>query len=490
MMAFETESKEVQGTARSKGRSLADAMRLPDRGWVQAPLAEAGALAPIQRRERIQRRALACADLLAAGLALVLCVELLGNDHLKPVALLVLPLVVLVSKAHGLYDRDEHVVRKTTLDEAPSLFQLATLYALVVTIFQRGLVAPGPLGADQILILWVTLFVSALGGRLLARAWARRAVDGERLFVLGDADVAERLALKLADVGTTVVGHALIEHASSDTASLRRTALELDAHRLVIAPSETAHNHQTLDLIRAAKATGLRVSLLPNLHEVVGSAVTFDDLGGIKLLGVKRYDLSRSSSIMKRTFDIAGASVALLIAAPVLIAAAIAIKLDTPGPVFFRQERVGRGGRRFKMLKFRSMVDGADAMKDALRDRNEADGLFKIADDPRITRVGRLLRKSCLDEVPQLLNVLRGEMSLVGPRPLVADEDVQVTGWYRRRLRLTPGMTGPWQVLGSARVPFREMVKIDYLYVAEWSLWNDMKILLRTVPVLALRRGQ
>ncbi len=152
--------------------------------------------------------------------------------------------------------------------------------------------------------------------------------------------------------------------------------------------------------------------------------------------------------------------------------------------------RVGRHGKRFEMIKFRTMVPNAEELKDSLRHRNEAqEGLFKIAEDPRVTRVGRLLRKSALDELPQLLNIVRGEMSLVGPRPLVVDEDRQVEGWHRRRLELTPGMTGPWQILGPSSVPLKEMVAIDYLYVANWSLWTDVKILLRTVPHVLGRRG-
>jgi lipopolysaccharide/colanic/teichoic acid biosynthesis glycosyltransferase len=168
-----------------------------------------------------------------------------------------------------------------------------------------------------------------------------------------------------------------------------------------------------------------------------------------------------------------------------MVTIAIAIWLDSPGPILFRQVRVGRDGRHFLIFKFRSMVNDAEAQKDRLRGENEAGaGLFKIAEDPRITRVGRVLRRTSLDELPQIFNVVRGEMSLVGPRPLVVDEDAQVLGLDRSRLHLTPGMTGPWQVLGH-RVPMREMVGIDYLYVANWSLWLDVKILLRTVRHVA-----
>jgi lipopolysaccharide/colanic/teichoic acid biosynthesis glycosyltransferase len=194
--------------------------------------------------------------------------------------------------------------------------------------------------------------------------------------------------------------------------------------------------------------------------------------------------------MVKRALDLLGAALGLLALSPVMIAIAVAIKLDSGGPVFFGQLRVGRHGGRFQMLKFRTMVPGADAMKDALRAYNEAGGgLFKIAEDPRITRVGRYLRRSALDELPQLLNVLKGEMSLVGPRPLVVEEDERIAGRHRRRLELMPGMTGPWQILGPARAPLGEMAAMDYLYVADWSLWKDLKILLRTVPHVLGRRG-
>jgi len=201
-------------------------------------------------------------------------------------------------------------------------------------------------------------------------------------------------------------------------------------------------------------------------------------------------DLTRSAMRVKRVLDVLLALLGLLALAPVVAVIAAVIALDSRGGVLYRQQRVGRHGRHFEMLKFRTMVAGADAMKDALRARNEAlEGLFKIAEDPRVTRVGRWLRRTALDELPQLLNVLKGEMSLVGPRPLVLEEDVRIAGRHRRRLELTPGMTGPWQILGPARASLGEMAAIDCRYVAEWSLWTDVKILLRTVGHVFGRRG-
>ena len=180
----------------------------------------------------------------------------------------------------------------------------------------------------------------------------------------------------------------------------------------------------------------------------------------------------------------------LLFAWPLMVISAIAVRLDSPGPILFRQWRIGRDGESFRIIKFRTMVDGAEEMKDGLRGLNEADGLFKITEDPRITRVGRRLRRCSCDELPQIFNVLLGQMSLVGPRPLVADEDGLVRGVRRGRLRLTPGMTGQWQISGSARIPLEDMVKLDHLYVSNWTLWGDVKILLRTIPYVLSRCGR
>ncbi len=233
------------------------------------------------------------------------------------------------------------------------------------------------------------------------------------------------------------------------------------------------------------------MSVVPRLLEVVGSSSTFDEVDGIWLLGVRQFGLVRSSELLKRIMDVTVAGAGLLLLGPLFVILTIAVKLDSRGPVFFKQPRIGQRGDRFWMLKFRSMVRDAEARKAELLQHNEAQGgLFKITEDPRITHVGKLLRRTSLDELPQLINVLRGDMSLVGPRPLVPDEDALIEGWQRRRLAVKPGMTGLWQIFGSSRIPMHEMVKIDYIYGANWSLWLDLRILLRTVPYVLSRRGQ
>jgi exopolysaccharide biosynthesis polyprenyl glycosylphosphotransferase len=448
-------------------------------------------------RDSRYRRLLAVADALSALLALVLASEVFGDDTLSPSVLLGLPLVVLASKLKGLYDRDELLVRKTTMDEAPALLELATIYTMAVWLLD-DVVINGPLSKSEAGVLWLSLLGFGLGFRRIARYAAARRAASERLLLVGDAATYARLQAKLeaGAVNAHLIGRMSLQRVSDfsaderpvDQDTLGLLIRDLDAHRVLVVPSQT-NPQVTLDLIRTVKALGVRVSIVPQIFDVVGHSVVFDDLGGMTLLGVREFALSRSSRFVKRAFDLTGALMGLVVAGPVLVALAALIKLDSRGPVFFRQERVGRDGRVFRIFKFRTMVPDAEARKAELMGSNEASGLFKMADDPRITRVGRLLRKSSLDELPQLLNVARGEMSLVGPRPLIHSEDETITGYDRGRLHLTPGMTGHWQIMGSARVPMHEMVKIDYLYVTTWSLFEDIKILVRTVPYMLARRG-
>jgi exopolysaccharide biosynthesis polyprenyl glycosylphosphotransferase len=453
------------------------------------------------RRDALFRRVLVGADAVAIVAAFTLTLEISARSlHFTWAAVIGVLALLLGAKVFGLYDRDETLLHKTTLEEVPKLFNVATLCALV-TWLAGGQIIAGALARDEVLFLWVSLATLLILTRACGRALALRASPAERCLFIGDSESADAIRAKLIHHGgikADMVAHLDLDkvapwstdaRSASRLAEVRDLARTLDVHRAIIAP-RSADAGETLDLVRTLKAVGVRVSLVPRLLEVVGSSVEFDDLHGITVMGVRRFDLTRSSAALKRAFDLVGASLGLLAVSPVMIGIATAIKLDSRGPVFFRQPRVGRHGERFQMFKFRTMVPQADELKDALRHRNEAqDGLFKIADDPRVTRVGRFLRKSALDELPQLLNIARGEMSLVGPRPLVVEEDERIEGWHRRRLELMPGMTGPWQILGPTRVPLREMVAMDYLYVANWSLWKDVKILLRTVPHVLGRRG-
>jgi exopolysaccharide biosynthesis polyprenyl glycosylphosphotransferase len=465
-------------------------------------ITEARGLAASLRRDAIFRRFLLAADIIAIAGAFLLVTRLSSRPlQLTWLSVVGLPLLLLGAKLFGLYDRDETLLRKTTLDEVPKLFHLATLCALVAWIAGGWIVVGAPMHRPEALFLWLVLLAALVLARASARAIALSLAPVERCLFIGDRASARTIRGKLTDhsgVKATMVAQLDSEEAapwSTDhfspgrLAEIRDLAQELNVHRAIVAPG-SAEGVDILNLVRTLKAVGVRVSVLPRLLEVVGSSVEFDDLHGVTVMGVRRFELTRSSAVVKRGFDLMGACIGIVAVSPLLGAIAVAIKLDGRGPVFFRQLRVGQHGERFYMLKFRTMVPDAEAMKDGLRDRNEAqEGLFKIADDPRVTRVGRFLRKSALDELPQLLNILKGQMSLVGPRPLVVEEDQRVEGWHRRRLELMPGMTGHWQILGPSRVPLAEMVAIDYLYVANWSLWKDIKILLRTVPHVVGRRG-
>lgn len=449
----------------------------------------------VRRRDLLFRAAVTAADIVGALLVVGLLLAWLPARELSWTALL-LPIVVpVVHAANGLYQRDARVLNKNTLDEAPVLFRAAAMITVVSYLIQSSVLA-APIGAQVVGSVWLGLAVCIPACRVVARALVREWLPPERCLVIGADESGLRVAAKLdggGNVKSELVGYVPLagtdEEGEQDFGALAESVERLDVHRVVIA-ADSAAPHREVQAIEAAKALGVKVSVLPRILEVIGSSATYDYVDGLTILGVKRFGLSRGAEVGKRAFDLAGSSVALvLLGIPMLVIAAL-VATTSRGPVLFRQTRIGRGGQSFSMLKFRSMEDGADRLKDSLRHRNEQNGLFKIADDPRVTRVGRWLRRTSLDELPQLFNVLRGEMGLVGPRPLIPEEDARIQGWHRRRLHLTPGMTGPWQVLGAARIPLSEMVTIDYLYVTNWSLWNDVKIILRTAGTVVARRGR
>ena len=462
----------------------------------------------ILRRDAFYRRYLALGDLFVTYASVVAATALAGHA-VSSVALAAAPLVVLLAKMFGLYDRDELLVHKTTLEEAPALFQVATVFTLAAWIVQDS-IAPEAFTTAEGALLWPLLVVGLVAGRAAVRRVALRMTNPERCVVIGNAAAAETLKRGFGRghaVTANIVGRTPIQYGRregeepqgvivpgsvpllGDLGDLREIIQKHQIDRVLVVPSAGVTG-ELLEVVRAVKAFGARVSVVPRLFEVVGSSAAFDEVQGTTLLGLRRYGLSRSSWRLKRSFDFTVAASLLMLLSPLFVLIALAIRLDSRGAVLFRQRRIGRDEREFEMVKFRTMTQDAELRKHALAPLNEAEGLFKISDDPRITRVGRFLRKTSLDELPQLVNVVRGEMSLVGPRPLVPDDDERVQGWDRRRLHVPPGMTGHWQILGSSRVPLGEMVKIDYLYGANWSLWGDLKILLRTVPYVLARRGQ
>jgi len=450
--------------------------------------AEGRVSAPVVWREALQKRLLAMGDVVASGVAIVVVLTLSHRSDAAPIALAGGLLLLLLFKMAGLYDRDDLRLVHSTLDEVPLLVELTGLFSLGIGLLQ-ALTPTGSARGEEIAVLWLFVAGTVIIGRVLTRAVADRTSPTERCMVIGEPHLVDRIRNKLAASQTRAVVVASIPLDGLDLDAddwqlvpqiIYDVVSDLSIHRIIIAPS-SSDSSGVVELIRTAKSVGVRVSLLPRMLEVVGSAVEFDDIDGMTMLGVRKFGLPRSSRRLKRAFDLTVGGLALILASPVIAGIALAIKLESRGPVFFRQTRVGRDGNHFQIVKFRSMVADAEAQKEALRARNEAgDGMFKIRDDPRITRIGGLLRRTSLDELPQLFNVLYGEMSLVGPRPLVVDEDMLVFGLDRSRLHLTPGMTGPWQILG-VRVPMQEMVGLDYLYVANWTMWLDLKLLVRTV---------
>lgn len=455
------------------------------------------------RRDALRRRLLAAGDVLAlaAAYALLWVVQPPVDAWTTDIPLLIaLPSWVLLNKSLRLYDRDAHHVQFSTLDELPRLALSLTIG--VAFLFMFAPLIPGvELHRETMTAFWAMALVLTPTARAVARTAVRHRTAPERVAIVGSGHVASLLAVKLLSVNpraVQVVGYVDEgEHGPVEGIDRLggldqfREILSVNAvDRIIIAFSRSDHE-ELLDLIREAKRQRLKISIVPRLFEVIGHAVEMDQVQGLPLMGLRGLSRTRSTLMLKRATDFVGALVVLVLAAPLLAVAAAAVKLTSPGPVLFRQQRRGRNDGEFQMLKLRTMYDGADDLRAELMHLNEMPGgtMFKMADDPRVTRVGRLLRRTSIDELPQLWNVLKGEMSLVGPRPLVPAEDDAVEGWHRARLDLTPGLTGPWQVLGRNAIPFGEMVKIDYLYVAEWSLWNDIKLICRTVPVVLMRRG-
>lgn len=261
-----------------------------------------------------------------------------------------------------------------------------------------------------------------------------------------------------------------------------------DVARVVVCFSRT-HPERTTEMLKALSGK-VGVSIVPRYYELITSRSHVEDLSGLPMIDIAPAMLSAGARFLKRSFDLVISSVILVLLSPFFLFTATVIKLTSHGPIFFRQIRTGRDERPFSVLKFRTMYEDAEQRKAEILHLNEMDGpLFKVADDPRVSRPGRYLRRTSLDELPQLINVWKGDMSLVGPRPFVVSEAAKIEGWARKRFEARPGMTGLWQVSGRNELSHLELCRLDYLYVASWSFWWDMQILWQTPATIFKGRG-
>jgi exopolysaccharide biosynthesis polyprenyl glycosylphosphotransferase len=468
----------------------------------------------VKRRGWLIRRALLAADLIGLTCAFALAQALYAArsgavDHVQgsfELALfcLSLPCWVVAAKLYGLYERDEERADHSTADDFPGVFHLVTVctWLLYAAFYLTRWAQPPPL---KLIAFWCTAVVSVTLGRATARAFCRRQIHYlQNAVIVGAGDVGQMIARKLLkhrEYGINLVGfvdsHPLVrderlEHLTilGDPRDLPELVRLLDVERVIFAFSTDGHD-QMLELIRKLNELEIQVDVVPRYFEVLSPGIDIHTVEGLPMLGLPPVRLSSSSKLIKRGVDLVGAGVGLLVLAPVFAVIALLIRRDSRGPVFFRQIRMGTGDRVFRIYKFRTMLADADDRKHEVAHLNKHlrgdPRMFKIDDDPRVTRVGSWLRRTSLDELPQLINVLRGEMSLVGPRPLILDEHRYVDDWATRRLDLRPGMTGLWQVLGRDGIGFEEMVKLDYLYVTSWTLFNDVKLIFRTIPIVGGR---
>ena len=412
-------------------------------------------------------------------------------------------LLLLVLSANGTYN----VRRGLSLVEEMFRVANAALVALVllvaITFFAR------PLAFSRLLFFYDGVLIVALLGtarafrRLLEERLRARGYNLVRVLIVGGGEAGRSVMSAIMaqpqlgydvvgflddnpQVGSTDIGRYRALGSTSQFENVLRRERVREA--IITLPW---HQQPVIGQLMASSARcGVAARVVPDMFQLNLSRVTVDEIAGVPLIGLKDSTAGTGGRVVKRTIDLALALLLLVCAAPILALIALLIAVDSRGPVLFSQLRVGWHGRQFRMLKFRSMQLGAEEQLPGLASLNEASGpLFKIRDDPRHTRVGRWLRRLSWDELPQLVNVLRGEMSLVGPRPGLPVEVAQYLEWHRERLHALPGITGLWQVSGRSDVSFDEMCLMDIYYMQNWSLAMDTTILLRTVPRALFGRG-
>ncbi len=455
-----------------------------------------------RKRGALLRRLLAAGDWTALVAALCLATAATSTTDIGTLfwAVMLSPLWILVVKLHGLYDNDHRRIRHSTFDELPTLISASALGTLALD----GLLAlspAGPLSTESAILVGVGALVGSFAARAVLRFLWQRLVGLCTGLVIGPISsvslVARRVATHpetclhlvgyLSSAGTGSPKEGLPRLGSAD--ELSRVAREHEVEWVIVTEQEMSETAAER-LIEECKLAGLGLTFLPQHYRLLGPGIELNRLAELPVLDFRFSDPSRSTVALKRALDLIVSGTVLVMLSPVLVTIALVVVLDSGRPVIFRQRRIGKDGEPFTMVKFRTMVADAEERLESLVDFQALEQpVFKIRDDPRVTRAGRLLRRSSLDELPQLVNVLRGQMSLVGPRP----EEEAIVALYdeRQRLRLAvkPGVTGPMQVYGRSDLTFEERLALERDYLDNLSVTGDLAILLRTPGAIVRGEG-
>jgi exopolysaccharide biosynthesis polyprenyl glycosylphosphotransferase len=441
-------------------------------------------------RDPLRRRMLALADVTALVVG-SLSIGLAVDPHIERAAwaVAVLPIWLVFAKVYGLYDRDHAALRHLTVDELPAIFFWSLTAAAGTALLLHTTPGGGP-SFVQGVRFWIATGVAAVFLRTVARFAWRRITAPERILILGDgplADVTRRKLDLFADMHAHPVEDG--ERGATELLTDPESIANLIVDRVLVA-TESINEELIAELVAICRRHGIKLSVVPPAHGMFGTATRLTRIADLPVLEYNTWDVSRSTLFLKRTLDVMFSLMALVLFSPLFVFVAMLIFLDSPGPIFFSQVRVGMRGRRFQMYKFRTMVPDAEAQLvhlvsfDSLREP-----MFKLKDDPRVTRVGKLLRRTSVDELPQLFNVLKGDMSLVGPRPEQVELVERYTPEQLFRLAVKPGMTGPMQVYGRGRLSFEERLAVERDYIENLSLARDLRILALTVGPVLTGRG-
>ncbi len=436
----------------------------------------------------VLRRLLALADVTAGLLVSGSFVLIHGNLAAAFWSATFVPAWVILAKLHGLYDRDQRALRYLTVDELPKLCTYATTGTAALLVFFLATPA-GEVGIETGLRVWAVAVAATFLLRSAARFAWRRTVPPARTLIVGSGPVADATRRKLElfpDIHVRVVG----ERPELTPADLREPDVWLDGVDRVILAMHSVDGDLLEELVIACRAVRVKLAVVPPVRGMFGTAVQLSHIADLPVIVYGTWDVSRSTMLLKRTIDVLVSATLLVLLAPIYLIVALAIKLGGRGPVLFRQTRVGLNGRRFRMLKFRTMVcDAEERLPELVAVERLPEPVFKLVEDPRVTTVGRLLRRTSLDELPQLWNVLLGHMSLVGPRP----EEEQIVARYRPehlvRLQVKPGMTGPMQVNGRGDLRLEERLAVEREYIENLSITRDLRILAMTASSVVAGRG-